>query len=131
MHSINNTLTLINEYWSAILIILVIAFIIFTKIRKFMSLSEEEQIEATLKIVKEELLKLMSDAEVEWMNWKKSGVLKKSQVIGKIYEHFPILKDYINQDELIEKISTMIDEEMLLLDVVINKAIEGNSNNTN
>ena len=96
-----------------------------------MSLSEEEQIEATLKIVKEELLKLMSDAEVEWMNWKKTGALKKSQVIGKIYEQFPILKDYINQDELIEKISTMIDEEMLLLDDVINKAIEGNSNSTN
>ena len=68
-----------------------------------------------------ELLQLMSNAEITWSDYAKSGEIKKSEVISKIYSEFPILKEYINQDELIEIISKMIDDEMDNL----NKAING------
>jgi hypothetical protein len=109
------------NYWTyaVILIALIVGginrYIAFTKLTK------EQQVEAALSIVKTEVLKLMSDAEIEWEDYKKSGALKKSQVITNIYSEFPILKNVIDQDTLIAKIEELIDSEMENMNNIINK----------
>ena len=67
-------------------------------------MTKEERVNTALKAIKEELLKLMSDAEIEWEDYKKSGELKKSQVLKEIYSQFPFLATYIDQDTLVNKL---------------------------
>lgn len=112
MTSINNTLGLIENYWSMLIIIIALVVLTIEEVRKYKAMTREQRIEAALSVVKGELLKLMSDAEIEWSEYKKSGALKKSQVLKEIYTQFPFLQDYINQDELVTKITEMIDAEM-------------------
>ena len=119
--AVNNFLRFINENWTSIVVFAGLFLAVLTKIRNYLNLSKEEKINEALKIIKKELLQLMSKAEITWSDYAKSGEIKKSEVISKIYSEFPILKEYINQDELIEIISKMIDDEMDNL----NKAING------
>ena len=90
-------------------------------IDKFKDLSDEEKIKVILRIVKAEILKLMSDAEVEWSSFEKAGIIKKSQVIGKIYEKYPVLSSYINQEMIICELEKIIEENMNNMNSVINK----------
>lgn len=124
---INNFLRFINDNWTSIVVFVGLFLAVATKVRNYLNLSKEEKINEALKIIKKELLQLMSNAEITWSDYAKSGEIKKSEVITKIYSEFPILKEYINQDELIEIISKMIDEEM----VNLNKAINGIDTNDN
>ena len=103
-------------YCALILMVIIMAVTTVYRLRK---MSKEERLEAILKIVKTQLLKFMGEAEVQWEAYKKSGALKKSQVIQKIYEQFPLLKEYIDQDTLIQKISDMIEDEMENLNKVL------------
>ena len=120
MEAIKNTITLIEENWTNILIVISFVIVASKKIAEYIKMSKEERVEAALKIIKEELLKLMSDAEIDWEDYKKSGDIKKSQVIAEIYTKFPFLKDYIEQEELIQRITEMIDEEKEKMDKIIN-----------
>lgn len=90
-------------------------------IDKFKDLSDEEKIKVILRIVKAEILKLMSDAEVEWSSFEKAGIIKKSQVIGKIYEKYPVLSSYINQEMIICELEKIIEDNMNNMNSVINK----------
>jgi len=58
---------------------------------------------------------------LKWDNYKKAGELKKSAVIQKVYDQFPVLKTYKNQDELIKMIETMIDEQLVEVNRIINE----------
>ena len=120
MNGIINTLQMIQHNWSNIVICIVILFTIINRTVAFFKLSKEERVEAALKIIRKELLKFMSDAEVEWSEFEKAGNLKKSQVINNIYSQFPFLKEYINQDELLSKISDMIEDTMSEMNKIIN-----------
>lgn len=110
----------INDNWGTIIIIIGLALLLIEKIKKYLKLSKEQKIEIALEGVKQEMLKLMSDAEIQWKDYKKSGQIKKSQVIKEIYTDFPELKRYMSEDELIEKIEKIIDDNMKELDIVIN-----------
>lgn len=120
MEAIKNTITLIQENWTNILIVISFVIVAAKKVIEYIKMSKEERVEAALKIIKSELLKIMADAEIEWEEYKKSGEIKKSQVITEIYNKFPFLKDYIDQDELIQRITEMIDEEKEKMDKIIN-----------
>ena len=120
MEGLSNTLQFIQNNWSNIIVIFFILIIIITKVLNYFNLSNEGKVEIALNIVKNELLKLMCEAEVKWAKYKKSGELKKSYVISEIYDRYPVLSDYINQDELIEKITNMIDENMDKMNKIIN-----------
>lgn len=113
-------IAVLNSAWSIFIVILGIGIFAYSKITSYMKLSKEQKVEAALKVVKSELLKLMSDAEIEWQDFAKSGEIKKSQVITEIYNKFPFLADYISQDELIAKISEMIEEKMADMNKIIN-----------
>jgi hypothetical protein len=117
--SIKNFLEYINDNWATIVAIAGLAVAIYTKIKNYLKLSKEEKIEAAMKIVKQEMLKYMSDAELEWSGYKNSGNLKKSQVIKKIYEQHPELKTLVDQDTLISIIEKIIDDNMDEMNKVI------------
>ena len=110
----------LDSAWSIFLVLLGIFIFLCNKITNYMKLTKEQKVEAALKVVKAELLKLMSDAEIEWQDFNKSGEIKKSQVISEIYKKFPFLAEYISQDELIEKIGEMIEEQKAKMDEIIN-----------
>ena len=110
----------LDSAWSIFLVLLGIFIFLYNKITNYMKLTKEQKVEAALKVVKAELLKLMSDAEIEWQDFNKSGEIKKSQVISEIYKKFPFLAEYISQDELIEKIGELIEEQKAKMDEIIN-----------
>ena len=127
MEGIKNTLIIIEENWTNILIVLSCLFAIYRKVKKYVNMNNEEKDkekeeikEETLKIVKTVLLKLMSEAEIEWNDFEKSGSIKRSQVIKELYNEFPILKEFTDQDKLLEIIDNMINEEKSKMDEVIN-----------
>ena len=127
MEGIKNTLIIIEENWTNILIVLSCLFAIYRKVKKYINMNNEEKDkekeeikEETLKIVKTVLLKLMSEAEIEWNDFEKSGSIKRSQVIKELYNEFPILKEFTDQDKLLEIIDNMINEEKSKMDEVIN-----------
>lgn len=120
MKNITEFVELFNNMWVLIVVIVGLSIHMYNKITKYIKLSKEEKVEAALKIIKEELLKLMSDAEIEWQEFSKSGMIKKSQVITEIYNKFPFLVNYISQEELINKITEMINETKTEMDKIIN-----------
>ena len=121
MTGINNTIALINQYWSTLIALVGFVFLLSVEIKKYLKMSDEEKVQAALKAIKPILLKHMSEAEVKWDNYKKAGELKKSAVIQKVYDQFPVLKTYKNQDELIKMIETMIDEQLVEVNRIINE----------
>ena len=110
MQGLTNTVKFIVENWSNIVFIFALLFAIYLRVKKFLSMSKEERRDAILSVVKEELLKLMSDAEKEWKDYIKSGDIKKSQVIKVIYEKFPELATFADQDTIIAEITKIIDQ---------------------
>ena len=76
---------------------------------------EEEQkrlVELALSKVKEIMPSLTARAEEGWNHLDKSGVIKRSEVINKIYEQYPILKEYYDQEYLTTQIDLIINEAL-------------------
>lgn len=120
MEGINNTINLITQNWSTIVAIIGLCFLGYVEVKKYLKMSDEEKVQAALKAIKPQLIKLMSEAEIRWNDYKKSGELKKATVIQKIYEQFPMLKTYKSQEELIKMLEDMIDEQMKNMNKIIN-----------
>lgn len=121
MHDVVNNIvnSLSNSLPTIIIVIAIIIGAVRTAIQ-YSKMTKEERVNAALKVIKEELLKLMSDAEIEWEDYKKSGELKKSQVLKEIYSQFPFLATYIDQDTLVNKLYELIDNEMENMNKIIN-----------
>ena len=124
LEAIKNTLEFANNYWTLVIIIIGLAYALYDKIKKYMKTSKEEKIAMAKAALKENLLKYMADAEIEWSSYKKAGEIKRSQVIAKIYEDYPILKEYVNQTELIEFIDKQIDSLLTEVNDVISSSLQ-------
>ena len=120
MRSIIDLSNTIITYWTYICIFIALGVLTYEKIKKYKKMSEEERVNAALKVIKTEVLKLMRDAEINWKDFYKAGEIKKSEVIDEIYERFPFLTEYINQEELIIKISEMIEDGMDKMNQILN-----------
>ena len=99
-------------------IVLIVAGIIYIKIylKKFYEMSAEEQkaeeerlIELTLSKISEIMPSLVATAEENWNYLEKSGIIKRAEVINLIYERYPILKEYSDQETLTNKLDEIID----------------------
>lgn len=121
MTGIANFLSFINNYWIDILVVAALIYFIYKKIVAFIKLSDEEKIEALLAVIKKEILNYMSEAEIDWKDVEKSGAIKKSQVISKIYEKYPELSKIINQEKLIAQIEIIIEQTMTEMNNILNK----------
>lgn len=125
MKGIQNFLTLVQNNWTTISFIIIMIFGTIMKLldfyKKWKKMNEKEKEEAILAIVKEWILKMMCDAELEWADFKSAGGIKKSDVFEKIYTQFPQLSSFVNQDEIIEKISEFIESNMDKMNEVMNE----------
>ncbi len=123
MKAIYNFLEFINENWTTIAACLALAFAIYMKIKKmifdWMAFSEEEkqaeidkQIEKAKEALKEVILSYVSSAEITW-NEGGMGIIKRSEVIDKVYAQYPVLLQVIDQEELVKYIDKLIDEALV------------------
>ena len=124
LNAVAEFLKFANNYWTVVIIIIGLAYALYDKIKKYLANSKEEKIEIAKKALKENLLKYTADAEIEWSSYEKAGEIKRAQVISKIYEDYPILKEYVDQDELIKFIDKQIDSMKSEIDKVITKSLE-------
>lgn len=113
-------LEFVNNNWGLFMILLALIFSIYVKVKGFIKLTPEQKIDIAKKAIKENILAYISDSEKTWLDYKKTGQVKRSEVISKIYNDYPILKEYFNQEELIEFIDSLIDESLPEVNKIFN-----------
>ena len=121
MTGFNNFIHLIQSQWTNIVVVIAIIATVVKTALSYSNMTEEQRVQSALKVVKEELMRLMCQAEIQWKDYKKSGDLKRSQVIKDIYNQFPFLSKYMDQDKLVKTIYEMIDKQMDNMDNLLNK----------
>lgn len=107
-----NFLQFINDNWTMIITILVLVAAIGKKIVDFLNNSEEEKIAIAKEQIRETMLKLITEAEIDYQNFIKAGSVKRSQVISQIYERYPVLSKIADQEELVKWLDEVIDESL-------------------
>lgn len=119
LNGIKNFLELIEANWTVIVVIIGLAIAIAKKVKDYIGKSDEEKIEIAKQQIQEIILKLISDAEVDYEEWKKAGGIKRSQVIEEIFIEYPVLSKAVDQKELIEWIDEIIDEGLVTLREIV------------
>ena len=112
LNGIKNFLSLINDNWTTILVIIGLALALWKKIESYSKLSTEKKIEIAKKQISENILKLITQAEKDYAEWEKAGSIKRSEVISEIYKEYPILAKVVNQEELVKWIDEQIDNAL-------------------
>lgn len=112
LYAIQNFLRLVNDNWTVIIVIIALIISISKKAKEFFSKNDEEKIEIAKKHVQETILKLITDAEIDWQDYKKSGSVKRAQVIEEIFEKYPVLSKVTDQEALIAWIDETIDDAL-------------------
>ena len=120
MKSIELFINFVIQNWTFIITLLACLYLAFIKIKKWNSLSEEEKINTALTILRQQMLTYVAEAEKSFGTG--TGTLKRSQVIKKVYEDYPILNNVIEQDKLIKVLDEYIDESL----VELRKLLENN-----
>lgn len=120
---LKNFLQFVNDNWTTIIIIISLIIALVQRIKTYLSQSNDKKIETAKQQIKEIILKLITDAEVDYENWNKAGSIKRSQVIQKIFEDYPVLSKVADQEALIKWIDDVIDDSLNILReiVAINK----------
>lgn len=122
MDGIQNFLSLINDNWTSIMVIIGLILAIYKKAKVYFSKSNDEKIAIAKAQIRERMLKMITDAEIDFEEWNQAGSIKRSQVIGEIFEKYPVLSKSINQQEVISWIDEEIDNSLKTLrKVVANK----------
>ena len=116
---IQNFLQIINDNWTTIIVIIGLIVAIVKKAKDYLSKSDEEKIEIAKMQIQETILKMISDAEVDYEEWNKAGSIKRSQVINEIFEKYPILSKVTGQEQIIECIDNNIDESLKTLSAIV------------
>lgn len=119
LNGIKNFLEIIETNWTTIIVIIGLVIAIVKKAKSYFNKSDEEKIEIAKQQVKEIILKLISDAEVDYDEWKKAGSIKRSQVIKDIFIEYPILSKTVNQEDLIKWIDETIDDALVTLREIV------------
>ena len=119
LNGIQNFLQFINSNWTSIMVIIGLCVAIGRKAKNYFSKSNDEKIAIAKTQIHEMILKMISDAEEDYEEWNKAGSIKRSQVIGVIFNTYPVLSTVVNQDELIEWIDNEIDNALITLRKVI------------
>lgn len=112
MEGLQKFLQLLNDNWPSILVCIGLVIGIVKKTQDYMSKSQDEKIEIAKKQIQTTILKMISDAEVDWQEWSKAGSIKRAQVIKQIYEEYPILSKVVDQKALTEWIDEQIDSAL-------------------
>lgn len=105
-------LTYINDNWVLITTIVGLMLAIGKKIKSYLSKSNDEKIEIAKAQINEVMLKLVTKAECDWLEWQKCGEIKRSQVMDEIFTMYPILSTITNQEEVVQWIDDAIDNAL-------------------
>lgn len=119
LNGIKNFLSLINNNWTTILVIIGLALALWKKIESYSKLSTNKKIEIAKKQISENILKLITQAEKDYAEWEKAGSIKRSEVISEIYKEYPILAKVVNQEKLVKWIDEQIDNALPTLRDII------------
>lgn len=120
LNGIKNFLEFLNTNWTTLAVIIGLLIGLYQKISTYLKKSNEEKVAIAKHQIREIMLKMISDAECDYDEWNKSGAIKRSQVIKKIYEMYPILSKVVNQEELTEWIDAEIDDSLETLNDIVN-----------
>lgn len=112
LNGVQNFLMMINENWTAIVIIIGLVIMLYKKIKDFIYMSEDEKIQAAKEQLANIVLSLVSDAEIDYKDYASAGAIKRSQVIDEIFDKYPILSKVTDQEELLAYIDKLIDEAL-------------------
>lgn len=123
LDGIYNFLIFLNENWTLICSIVVVALAIAKKAQAFFAKSKEEQeaiakaeLENQIAIAKaqisEIMLRLVTEAEKDYLKWMSAGDIKRSQVINEVFEMYPILSKVTDQAEIIAFLDDTIKEAL-------------------
>lgn len=122
MAGIENFLSRINDNWTSIMVIIGLVIAIYKKANVYFLKSNEEKIMIAKAQIKERILKMITVAEIDFKEWNQAGSIKRSQVIGEIFEKYPVLSKSVNQQEFISWIDKEIDNSLKILrEIVSNK----------
>lgn len=128
LNGIKNFLSLINDNWTTILVIIGLALALWKKIESYSKLSTDKKIEIAKKQISENILKLITQAEKDYAEWEKAGSIKRSEVISEIYKEYPILAKVVDQEELVKWIDEQIDSALPELRKIIDANLENTTN---
>lgn len=98
-----------------LLLTLCIGFTLGKEITSFIKLDKENKINVAKRLIEETMLKLVTEAEIDFETWNKSGSIKRAKVISEIYEKYPILSKATSQDNVIRWIDRAIDNSLKTL----------------
>lgn len=121
MDGITSFLTFVNDNWTAIVVVIGLALGLARKIKEYVQKTDEEKIEIAKVYIKECILKMITDAELDYEEWKSAGSIKRSQVIQEIYDRYPVLEKVADQEALLAWIDEQINSALEILREVISK----------
>ncbi len=121
LEGLKNFLKFVNDNWTLIVVIAGLAISLYLKIKSWLSLTNEERVNLAKEQIREIMLSLVSQAELDWEEYKKSGTIKRSQVIDQIFEQYPILSQVTDQESLLAWIDKVIDEALEQMHNIITK----------
>lgn len=120
LNGINSFLVFVNENWTGIMVCAGLLIGVILKVKDYIGKTTSEKIEVAKAHIREYILKLVTDAELDFAEWSKAGSIKRAQVIGEIYADYPILEKVVDQEALIRWIDAEIDKALTTLRDVIN-----------
>lgn len=115
LNGLHNFLQFVNDNWGMIAATVLLALAVVKKVINFFVKTDAEKIDIAKKQIQETMLKLVTNAETDYLEWVSAGAIKRSQVIDEVFKKYPILSKVTNQEELIVWIDEVIDialEEM-------------------
>lgn len=115
MTGIERFIGFLSENWVMLLVLTGTLISISRLVSKYLALDNAEKIETAKKLIKEIMLKMITEAEIDFEEWNKSGSIKRSKVIAEIYDKYPILSKAASQEEVIVFIDTEINNSLKTL----------------
>ena len=124
LDGIKNFLLFLNDNWTSIAVILGLIAGLYQKVKTYIKQSDAQKIEAAKVRISAVVLKLISDAEVDYESWNQAGSIKRSQVIQRIFQDYPILSKAVDQEAVIAWIDDQINGSLKELRKIVaqNKA---------
>ena len=123
-----NFFRFIVEHWTSLIICLALILVMSQKIIAFMQLEHDKKVEIAWKIISEKMLACVMDAEIEYQSG--TGRIKRSAVIAKVYEAYPILNSIADQEEVLAKIDELINMSLVEMKKILSSKggnVDGNS----
>lgn len=113
--SVQKTLLFLNNHLTQIIVCIGIAIALYNKIKAYLAKSTDEKVAIAMKQINVKMLELVTQAELDYETWVKAGEIKRSQVIGEIFEMYPILNRVTDQETLIAELDEYIKKALVTM----------------